>query len=89
VLNQDYCKWRLLTQSVIDDDEDTIRLFSQFLTENNIHVSGNGYNGKTAVKIYQENSPDCVLIDIMMPNGNGFYAIKKLEKSIPKQKLSQ
>ena len=65
---------------VIDDDEDTVRLFSEFLEENEIHVTGKGYDGKTAVELYKEKKPDCVLIDIMMPNGSGFYAIKKIKE---------
>jgi len=28
---------------VIDDDEDTVRLFSEFLEENGINVIGNGF----------------------------------------------
>ena len=65
---------------VIDADEDTVRLFSEFLEENKITVLGIGYDGKTAVELYKEKKPDCVLIDIMMPNGSGFYAIKKIRE---------
>ena len=68
------------TVIVIDDDEDTVRLFSEFLEEHKIHVLGKGYDGKTAVELYQEKKPDCVLIDIMMPNGSGIYAIKKIKE---------
>ena len=68
------------TVIVIDDDEDTVRLFSEFLEEHKIHVLGKGYDGKTAVELYQEKKPDCVLIDIMMPNGSGVYAIKKIKE---------
>jgi len=71
-----------MTQSVIviDDDEDTVRLFSEFLEEHEIKVLGKGYDGKTAVELYQEKKPDCVLIDMMMPNGSGIYAIKKIKE---------
>ena len=72
---------------VIDDDEDTVRLFSEFLEENKIHVIGQGYNGKMAVELYQKNRPDCVLIDIMMPNGSGFYAINKIKEINPHAKI--
>ena len=72
---------------VIDDDEDTVRLFSEFLEENNIHVLGIGFDGKTAVELFQEKKPDCVLIDIMMPNGSGFYAISKIKDLDPKAKI--
>ena len=39
---------------VIDDDEDTVRLFSEFLEEKGIKVVGNGYDGVTAIKLYKE-----------------------------------
>ena len=72
---------------VIDDDEDTVRLFSEFLEEKGIKVVGNGYDGVTAIKLYKEKKPDVVLIDIMMPNGSGFYAIKKIQETNPKAKI--
>ena len=72
---------------VIDDDEDTVRLFSEFLEENNIHVLGKGHDGKMAVELFQGKKPDCVLIDIMMPNGSGFYAINKIRELDPKAKI--
>ena len=75
------------TVIVIDDDEDTVRLFSEFLEEHKIHVLGKGFDGKTAVELYQEKKPDCVLIDIMMPNGSGVYAIKKIKEMNPNAKI--
>ena len=72
---------------VIDDDEDTVRLFSEFLEEKGIKVVGNGYDGITAIKLYKEKKPDVVLIDMMMPNGSGFYAIKKIQEINSKAKI--
>lgn len=74
-----------MTKSVIvvDDDEDTVRLFSEFLEENNIKVIGNGFDGISAVKLFKETKPDVVLIDLNMPNGSGFYAIKKIHEINP------
>ena len=72
---------------VIDDDEDTVRLFSEFLEENDIKVIGNGFDGVTAVKLFKETKPDVVLIDLNMPNGSGFYAIKKIQEINPKTRI--
>ena len=72
---------------VVDDDEDTVRLFSEFLEENGINVIGNGFDGVTAVKLFKETKPDVVLIDLNMPNGSGFYAIKKIQEIDPKSKI--
>lgn len=65
---------------IVIDDEDTVRLFSEFLEEKGIKVAGSGYDGITAIKLYKEKNPDAVLIDMMMPNGSGFYAIKKIQE---------
>lgn len=75
------------TVIVIDDDEDIVRLFSEFLEENGIKVVGKGYDGISAVKLFKEKIPDVVLIDIMMPNGNGFHAIKKIQEINSKAKI--
>jgi len=72
---------------VIDDDEDTVRLFSEFLEENDINVIGNGFDGITAVKLFNETKPDVVLIDLNMSHGSGFYAIKKIQEIDPKARI--
>lgn len=72
---------------VVDDDEDTVRLFSEFLGERGINVIGKGYDGKEAIALFKEKKPDVVLIDIMMPNGSGTYAIKKIKEIKPNAKI--
>ena len=72
---------------VIDDDEDTVRLFSEFLEEKGINVIGNGFDGVTAIKLFKETKPDVVLIDLNMPNGSGYYAIKKIKEINSKAKI--
>ncbi len=78
-----------MTKSVIiiDDDEDTVRVLSEFLEENGINVIGNGFDGISAVKLFKETKPDVVLIDLNMPKGTGFYAIKKIQEIDPKAKI--
>lgn len=72
---------------VIDDDEDTVRLFSEFLEEKGVKVIGKGYDGTTAIKLYKEKNPNVTLIDLNMPNGTGFYAIKKIQEFDPNAKI--
>ena len=54
-----------------------MRLFSRFLEEYGIQVSGKDFDGKITIELYQE-KPDSVLVDIMMANSSEFYAIKKI-----------
>ncbi len=72
---------------IIDDDQDTVRLFSEFLEEKEINVVGNGFDGVTAVKLFKKLKPDVTLIDLNMPNGSGFYAIKKIQEIDPKARI--
>ncbi len=68
------------TAIVIDDDLDTVEIFSSLLEEENVSVVGTGHNGKEAIDLYRENKPDFVFLDINMPDGNGFHAIRNIKK---------
>ena len=65
---------------VIDDDIDTVEVLSEFLELKGINVVGKGYNGRQAVELYEKHTPDIVLLDIMMPDYDGFYAISEIRK---------
>jgi chemotaxis response regulator CheB len=52
---------------VIDDDKETIQLFSDLLSSNGIKVVGKGYNGQDAVFLFQKLKPDVLFLDILMP----------------------
>jgi len=54
--------------------------FEQYLRLNNIDVLGHGNDGKEAVKLYEKLKPDVVLLDIMMPDYDGFYALEKIKE---------
>jgi len=68
------------TAIVIDDDYDTVDTFSELLGEQGISIVGKGYNGKEAIDLYSKHSPDLVFVDIMMPDGSGFHAIRNIKK---------
>jgi DNA-binding NtrC family response regulator len=71
------------TALVVDDDEDTVNLFSEFLEICNVKVAGKAFNGKQATKMYQEISPDVVFSDVMMPDYDGFYLLENIKKINP------
>jgi len=68
------------TAIVIDDDSDTVEIFSALLEERDVSVVGRGYNGKQAIELFSKHSPDVVFVDIMMPDGSGFHAIRNIRK---------
>ena len=63
---------------VIDDDKETIQLFSDLLTSNGIKVVGKGYNGQDAVFLFQKLKPDILFLDILMPIYDGIFALQKI-----------
>ena len=75
------------TAIVIDDDKNIVFLFSELLETVEIKVLGQGYDGSQAVELYKKHKPNIVFIDIMMPEFDGFYAIKKIREIDPKVKI--
>jgi CheY-like chemotaxis protein len=72
---------------VVDDDVDTVAVFSEYLEIKGIEVIGRGYGGREAVELYEKLAPEVVLLDIMMPEYDGFYAFTKIKKMDPNAKV--
>lgn len=72
---------------VIDDDIDTVEIYAEFLKDRGIHVLGAGHNGNEAVRLYKKFKPDVVLLDVMMPEYDGFYALENIRKIDPNSRI--
>ncbi len=72
---------------VVDDDRDTVEVFCEYLAIKDIKVLGRGYDGQTAVELYKKHKPDVVLLDVMMPDYDGFYGLEKNRKIDPDAKI--
>lgn len=72
---------------IVDDDKDIILTFADYLTIKKIEVLGLAYNGKEAIELYEKLKPDVVLLDIMMPEYDGFYAFEGIRKLNPDAKI--
>ena len=72
---------------VVDDDKDTVEVFCEYLAIKNIEVLGRGYSGKDAVELFKEKKPDIVLLDVMMPEYDGFFGLKNIRKLDPNAKI--
>ena len=73
--------------TVIDDDLDTVKVFSEFLKIKGIEVVGTGINGKEAVELYKQFKPDITITDMRMPQYDGKYAIEEIKKINPLAKI--
>lgn len=72
---------------VVDDDVDTVEVFCEYLEIKDITVVGRGYNGKTAVDLYEKFKPDIALLDVMMPEYDGFYGLENIKNINPDAKI--
>ena len=77
----------MVSAIVIDDDKDVVESFTAMLEYNNVNVVGKGYDGKDAVELYQKLKPDFVVLDILMPEYDGHYAIENIRKFNPNAKI--
>jgi two-component system, chemotaxis family, chemotaxis protein CheY len=72
---------------VVDDDPDIRDLFVELLQMNNVNVVGTGVNGHEALELYKTHRPDFVLLDYLMPQYDGQYAIEKIREFDPNGKI--
>jgi len=63
---------------VVDDSETNLLLLEAVLGDESYNVI-TAISAKEAYEILDENIPDLILLDLLMPNENGFDVIKKLQ----------
>ena len=77
----------MISVIVIDDESDVSEVLCEFLKIKGIEVVGKGNNGLDAFELYKKFKPDIVLMDLVMPNYDGFYGLKKIRELDPKSKI--
>jgi len=66
---------------VVDDNPEAVQLFSRMLV-----AAGNGVrvlramDGSSALRLMRERQPDVVLLDLLMPEMDGFHVLREKEK---------
>ena len=65
---------------VVEDDEDEAKLVKIILTQEGYEVNW-APNGKVAIEMVDSFEPDLIILDVMMPELDGFAACRKLKDS--------
>jgi len=68
---------------VIEDDEASMNVLCEFLQIKKLDVVGRGISGKKGIELYERLHPDAVLMDVMMPDFDGFYGLERIKKTDP------
>lgn len=72
---------------VADDDEDSRDALSDILEFKGIEVVAKAINGYDAVQKFSKYIPDVVLMDMMMPQYDGFYGLENIKSIDPDAKI--
>ena len=72
---------------IIDDNTDIVDSMVEGMDMFGIKVKGKAYDGLEGLEQFKKNSPDVVLLDIMMPDYDGFYLLDKIYEINPKAKV--
>jgi len=65
----------------VDDNPQNLKFLGQLLSDNNYEV-GMAQNGQQALNFVSKNQPDLILLDIMMPEMDGFKVCQKLKSQL-------
>src|SRR6266404_9601049 len=65
---------------VVDDDQDTVAILARHLQREGF-VPIEASSGAQCLKLVQENEVDVILLDLMMPDMDGFQVVKELRNN--------
>lgn len=68
---------------VVDDDPDIVTAISSAFADTGASVQ-TASDGVTAVNLVEQQAPDLVILDIMLPKKSGFLVLEKIKKGKPK-----
>lgn len=71
---------------VVDDNQDNIDLLDFALSDLHYHVL-KVLNGKSALVIAEKEQPDLIILDIQMPEMDGFEVLRRLRKNAHTEKI--
>ena len=65
---------------IVDDEKDIVETI-QFVLEAQGYSCITAYDGEKGLKKAKDNSPDLIILDVMMPNVNGLEVLKEVRES--------
>ncbi len=69
------------TVIVVEDDQDSLEVMTEYLEMKDIKVVARAKDGHEAFELYEKLKPEVVLLDVLMPYYDGFYALDKIKAS--------
>ena len=76
-MSDDFDRRRIL---VVDDEERMVRFIRMNLEHDGFQVS-EAFNGKQAIQRLRDINPDLILLDVMMPDIDGFEVLETIREA--------
>jgi len=72
---------------IVDDDPDVVELTSEMMEIYGFKAVNDAFDGLQAVEKFAQYNPDVIILDLMMPQYDGFYTLDNLVKTNPETKI--
>ncbi len=72
---------------MIADDEQIMRKLLRTILSMKYNIVGAAKDGEEALEMYKENRPDLVILDVKMPNMDGFETLEKIKEIDESQRV--
>jgi len=72
---------------IVDDDSDVVEATSEMMEFYGFQAVNDAYNGLQAIEKFAQYNPDVILLDLMMPQYDGFYTLDNILKTNPETKI--
>lgn len=66
---------------IVDDETDLLDALQSIISRAGYKYILTATSGKTALKIWKEKQPDIIVLDVMMPDMDGFEVLKEIRKT--------
>jgi two-component system chemotaxis response regulator CheY len=76
-----------MARILVIDDESMVRTFLRDVLEGAGHEVREGANGDEAVAAFGDFKPEILIVDLIMPEQDGLYAIREIRRSMPETKV--
>ncbi|KAA9346216.1 response regulator transcription factor [Adhaeribacter soli] len=77
----------MINIALVDDHKIVRDGIKALLKDENINVIGEASNGAALIKLLEEITPDLIIMDMNMPEQDGFLTMQKIREKNPEQKV--
>jgi CheY-like chemotaxis protein len=74
-------RFRIYDILVVDDEPQDVELLAKYLSEENSYEVRKAYGGAEGLGMVEQRRPDLIILDLMMPEVDGFEVIGRLKES--------